>query len=105
MPDLLVVIGTSLKVYGVQQLVKDFSKSVKRNSGQIILINNCSLGREWENLFDYILIGDCDKIFKVLKDLYVKKQISLVASINQVLINEEYDFKKKVKYLTLENWA
>lgn len=70
--NLILVMGTSLKVGGLKSMLKDFAKVVKSRSGGentlIVLVNKtpCSRG-EWQNIFDYELIGDCDEWITFLK--------------------------------------
>ncbi|KAI4290991.1 NAD+-dependent protein deacetylase SIR2 [Pancytospora philotis] len=64
--DLLVVMGTSLKVEGVKKLVKMFAKSPNA-AGKRILVNLTRPTKEWEDVFDYIYEGDCGKFVEALR--------------------------------------
>ncbi|KAI9597718.1 DHS-like NAD/FAD-binding domain-containing protein [Syncephalis fuscata] len=60
-PDLLLVMGTSLKVYGCKRLVRDAAKAVRATNGTTILINRTPvIGKEWEGVFDWWIEGDSD---------------------------------------------
>lgn len=61
-PQILLVMGTSLKVVGLKKLVKDFARSVHGNvDGLVVFVNKTSAPRsEWQNIFDVELLGDCD---------------------------------------------
>ncbi|KAJ3224299.1 hypothetical protein HK099_008622 [Clydaea vesicula] len=60
-PDFMIVMGTSLKVVGMKQLVKEMAKKVHESKkGKVILINKTDLGREWDQIFDFIILADCD---------------------------------------------
>ena len=63
-PDLLLVMGTSLKVTGIKKLVKDMAKEVKSNGGRVILINKTALASmsEWKSVFDMVWLGEADTI-------------------------------------------
>lgn len=62
-PDLMIVIGTSLKVHGIKNLVRDFAKAVHScDSGRVVFINRVAVSKEWNKVFDYCIIGDADDI-------------------------------------------
>ncbi|KAK6458835.1 DHS-like NAD/FAD-binding domain-containing protein, partial [Scheffersomyces xylosifermentans] len=66
-PDLLIVMGTSLKVDGVKKLVKSLSASIHDKGGKVIFINKTPLSKQWENYFDYEILSDCDSFVRILK--------------------------------------
>jgi NAD-dependent histone deacetylase SIR2 len=71
-PDMLIIMGTSLKVHGLRKLVKDFAKAVhasappdplsaKRNwMGKVIFVNKTPPGSEWNDVIDYYVEGETD---------------------------------------------
>lgn len=70
-PDLLLVLGTSLKVHGLKRLVKELAKAVhslpvtsnrpEGGKGRVVFINKTPpLGAEWKGVFDYWIQGECD---------------------------------------------
>ncbi|KAI8928712.1 DHS-like NAD/FAD-binding domain-containing protein [Entophlyctis helioformis] len=67
-PDLLIVMGTSLKVVGVKRLVKDFAKAVHATkNGICIFINATDVQlKEWESVFDYHIVGKADEVVERL---------------------------------------
>ncbi|OCH87462.1 DHS-like NAD/FAD-binding domain-containing protein [Obba rivulosa] len=85
-PDMLIIMGTSLKVHGFKKLVKDFakivresalpatlssssSKSVKSFAGKVIFVNKTAPGSEWDGIIDYHVEGETDKwAEKVIED-------------------------------------
>ncbi|OLL25824.1 NAD-dependent protein deacetylase hst4 [Neolecta irregularis DAH-3] len=69
-PDALVVVGTSLKVPGVQRLVKEFSKAVKHAKGLVIWINKDDppINRGFENVWDLTVKGDCQNAIELLRE-------------------------------------
>ena len=93
-PDLLFVMGTSLKVSGIENFVKKCSKVVKNNLGKTILINNRILEKKWESFFDYVFLGDCDEICKILKNFKYKSVQSKNTPDIQRKINES--LKKEI---------
>ncbi|GJJ09792.1 hypothetical protein Clacol_004016 [Clathrus columnatus] len=71
-PDLLIIMGTSLKVHGLRKLVKEFTRVVhehKSESGKVIFVNKTPPATEWDSIFDYYVSGDTDTwVSKVLED-------------------------------------
>ncbi|KAI8844170.1 DHS-like NAD/FAD-binding domain-containing protein [Chytridium lagenaria] len=64
--DVLLVMGTSLKVDGVRKLVRDLAAGCRTRGGKVVLVNRNALGKEWDNVFDYLLLGDCDTVVEEL---------------------------------------
>ena len=61
-PDVLLILGTSLKVHGLKNIVKEFSRSIHaRKNGKVIFVN---LGQPaestWKEVIDYWVNMDCD---------------------------------------------
>lgn len=81
-PDMLIIMGTSLKVHGLKKLVKDFAKvvhasktstsgtkSTKSWQGKVVFVNKTAPGNEWEDVIDYHVSGETDRwVEKVLED-------------------------------------
>jgi len=89
-PDLLIIMGTSLKVHGLRKLVKEFAKTVhasatstgkplspkntnkstKNFTGKVIFVNRTPPpAGEWSDIIDYHVAGEADKwVDKVIKD-------------------------------------
>jgi hypothetical protein len=67
-PDLLIIMGTSLKVYGLKRLVKDFAQVVHASTsknglggGKVIYVNLTEpAGSEWGDVIDYHVNGTTD---------------------------------------------
>lgn len=59
-PDLVIVTGTSLKVCGLKNLVRDFSKAVKSQNGLMLFVNRTSVANTWNNFLDYQIEADAD---------------------------------------------
>jgi hypothetical protein len=64
-PDLLIVMGTSLKVHGLKKLVKEFAKVTRARKGPktpgiVIFVNKTPPGSEWDGVIDYHVEGDTD---------------------------------------------
>jgi NAD-dependent histone deacetylase SIR2 len=89
-PDMLIIMGTSLKVHGLKKLVKDFAKTVhtsatssgkplspknnnkstKSLTGKVIFVNRTPLPvGEWSDIIDYHVAGETDTwVDKVVED-------------------------------------
>ncbi|ORY33970.1 DHS-like NAD/FAD-binding domain-containing protein [Naematelia encephala] len=59
-PDLLLIMGTSLKVHGLKRLVKDFAKAVHAKKGLVVFVNATPPSREWEGVIDVHIHGETD---------------------------------------------
>ncbi|EGO05307.1 hypothetical protein SERLA73DRAFT_44108 [Serpula lacrymans var. lacrymans S7.3] len=85
-PDMLIIMGTSLKVHGLKKLVKDFAKTIRTTSsssnsagsssktskswtGKVIIVNKTPPGSEWSDIIDYHVAGETDRwVERVLED-------------------------------------
>ncbi|KAG5353649.1 hypothetical protein C0989_003786 [Termitomyces sp. Mn162] len=79
-PDLLIIMGTSLKVHGLRKMVKEFAKTVhaygssgsstaKPWQGKVIFVNKTPPATEWNDIIDYHVEGDTDSwVEKVIED-------------------------------------
>ncbi|KAI1800795.1 DHS-like NAD/FAD-binding domain-containing protein [Daldinia bambusicola] len=60
-PDLLLILGTSLKVHGLKVMVKEFAKAVHNKGGKVIFINLTRPSDSvWGDIIDYWIEWDCD---------------------------------------------
>ena len=74
-PDMLIIMGTSLKVHGLRRLVKEFAKAVhasvppdptsaktqaKNWVGKVIFVNKTPPSSEWNGVIDYHIEGETD---------------------------------------------
>lgn len=60
-PDILLIMGTSLKVHGLKILVKEFAKAVHAKGGSVILVNRTKPPEStWGDVIDYWVEWDCD---------------------------------------------
>ncbi|KAK8864464.1 hypothetical protein IAR55_001713 [Kwoniella newhampshirensis] len=62
-PDVLLIMGTSLKVHGLKRLVKEFAKSVHggARSGLVVFVNATAPSKAWEGVIDVHVQGETDK--------------------------------------------
>lgn len=63
-PDVLIIMGTSLKVFGLQKIVREFAKAVhaqKNGKGRVIFVNRTRPAESvWEGIIDDFVAMDCD---------------------------------------------
>lgn len=59
-PDLLLVMGTSLKVHGLKIVVREFAKAVHARKGLVVFVNLTPPSREWEGIIDIHVAGETD---------------------------------------------
>ena len=74
-PDMLIIMGTSLKVHGLRRLVKEFAKAVHASApqdptsakaqaknwvGKVVFVNKTPPGSEWNGVIDYHIEGETD---------------------------------------------
>ncbi|KAG8167037.1 hypothetical protein KVR01_002726 [Diaporthe batatas] len=73
-PDLLIIMGTSLKVHGLKTVVKEFAKAIhNKKDGKVIFINYTKPADSvWADTIDFWVEMDCDAW---VNDLKKKKPI------------------------------
>ena len=60
-PDLLLIMGTSLKVHGLKRVVREFAKAVHaKKGGLVVFINLTPPSKEWEDVIDIHIQGETD---------------------------------------------
>jgi NAD-dependent histone deacetylase SIR2 len=60
-PDVLLIMGTSLKVHGLRRSVKEFAKAVHANKGLVVFVNATAPSKEWEGIIDVHVHGETDR--------------------------------------------
>lgn len=60
-PQLLIIMGTSLKVDGVKRLVREMAKKIHLRDGLVIFVNKQPVAQaSWDKIIDYHIQADCD---------------------------------------------
>ncbi|KAK1832601.1 NAD-dependent histone deacetylase HST3 [Podospora conica] len=60
-PDLLLILGTSMRVHGLKVLVKEFAKAVHDRGGNVVFVNFTKPPDSvWADVIDYWVQWDCD---------------------------------------------
>ncbi|KAF7307102.1 HST3 protein [Mycena indigotica] len=80
-PDMLIIMGTSLKVHGLKKLVKEFARTVhghstdspkpnsKKHAGKVIFVNRTPPSSEWNGIIDFHVEGTTDEwVARVLEE-------------------------------------
>ncbi|KAG5418563.1 HST3 [Candida metapsilosis] len=119
-PDLLIIMGTSLKVDGVKKLVKSLSKQIHERGGKVLFINKTSLSKMWHQYIDYEILCDCDQFIRILKaeipDLFLTQEqldskklknkaheeIPLPSDAYKLIVKKEDEIKVKQEYKSVE---
>lgn len=68
-PDMLIIMGTSLKVHGLKTVVREFAKAVhNKKDGKVIFINFTKPAESvWADIIDFWVQMDCDAWVQDLK--------------------------------------
>lgn len=68
-PDVLIIMGTSLKVFGLQKIIREFAKAVHaQKKGRVIFVNRTRPAESvWDSFIDYFVPMDCDDWVNNLK--------------------------------------
>lgn len=68
-PDVLLIMGTSLKVHGLKIMVKEFAKAVHTRGGKVVFVNRTKPPEStWGDVIDYWVEWDCDAWVLDLKE-------------------------------------
>ncbi|OHE90450.1 Hst3 protein [Colletotrichum orchidophilum] len=68
-PDLLLILGTSLKVHGLKILVREFAKTIHSRGGKVVFVNFTKPPESsWGDIIDYWVQWDCDAWVSNLKE-------------------------------------
>ncbi|KAK3389418.1 hypothetical protein B0H63DRAFT_98729 [Podospora didyma] len=60
-PDMLLILGTSMRVHGLKVLVKEFAKAVHERGGKVVFVNFTKPADSvWSDVIDYWVQWDCD---------------------------------------------
>ena len=68
-PDVLLILGTSLKVHGLKIIIKEFAKAVHTRGGKVVFVNRTKPPEStWGDIIDYWVSWDCDAWVLDLKE-------------------------------------
>lgn len=67
-PDLMIVMGTSLKIPALKKFIKQAARVIhEKPGGMVVFVNRTSPSKEWEKVFDYEVLGDSDEWVQITK--------------------------------------
>lgn len=76
-PNLVIVMGTALKVVGLKHLLKKLAASVAITGGHVIYVNKvAATTAEWKGLFDYQFVGNADDWVSYFEENWDKRKCS-----------------------------
>ncbi|KAG0363244.1 hypothetical protein BG005_001977 [Podila minutissima] len=98
-PDVLLVMGTSLKVHGLRLLVRKAAKVVHENKkGKVILVNKTPVvGKEWSGVFDYFIEGETDRWCNIVEDAIRRVKIQTKLPFKALTEEQKEQQKQKQK--------
>lgn len=68
-PDLMIVMGTSLKIPALKKFIKEAARSIhSKPGGCVVFVNKTSPTKEWDKVFDYEVLGDSDEWVKIINE-------------------------------------
>jgi NAD-dependent SIR2 family protein deacetylase len=68
-PDILLILGTSLRVHGLKVMVREFAKAVHGKGGKVVFVNMTKPPESiWGDVIDYWVEWDCDAWVADLKE-------------------------------------
>ncbi|KAI8913376.1 DHS-like NAD/FAD-binding domain-containing protein [Gorgonomyces haynaldii] len=97
-PDIVIVMGTSLKIVGIKRMIKDFANIVHERGGHLVFINLDPPSKEFDGIFDFFVQMKCDDCVEQLLDRWdkledqkekTKTERQLRAKIKQEKIEKE----------------
>ncbi|KAG5644611.1 hypothetical protein DXG03_008089 [Asterophora parasitica] len=113
-PDMLIIMGTSLKVHGLRKMVKEFAKTVHASApssststanswqGKVIFVNKTAPASEWNGIIDYHVEGDTDSwVAKVVEDW--KKMRPADWEVQQTLVAADGDVSMSGGFKTIKD--
>ncbi|KAM3086244.1 NAD-dependent deacetylase hst3 [Clarireedia jacksonii] len=60
-PDVLLILGTSLRVFGLKRMVREFAQAVHAKGGSVVFVNQSKPPEStWGEFIDYWVEWDCD---------------------------------------------
>ena len=98
-PDVLLVMGTSLKVHGLRLLVRKAAKVVhEKKGGKVILVNKTAVvGKEWSGVFDYFIEGETDRWCEIVESAIRSVKVQTKLQFKALTEEEKEQQKQKQK--------
>lgn len=68
-PDVLLILGTSLRVHGLKVIIREFAKTIHSRGGKVVFVNRTKPPESiWGDVIDYWVGWDCDAWVADLKE-------------------------------------
>ncbi|KAJ3274340.1 hypothetical protein HDV01_003184 [Terramyces sp. JEL0728] len=103
-PDILIVMGTSLKIVGVKRLIKAFAEPIKDKGGFVLYVNMNGASKEWDSIFNYQLVGasdaTCERLWNKMEEL---REVQLQNKIKREKQKEQRLLKKEREMAVVSN--
>ncbi|KAI9263030.1 DHS-like NAD/FAD-binding domain-containing protein [Sporodiniella umbellata] len=107
-PDLMIVMGTSLKIPALKKFIKQAARLIHSNkSGKVIYVNRTPPTKEWDSVFDYEVLGDTDDWvemieqrsldYDAIKAAKTRLRRALLAANAEERLEAEKSLKRKAK--------
>ncbi|CCE86018.1 Piso0_005662 [Millerozyma farinosa CBS 7064] len=101
-PDLLIIMGTSLRVDGVKKLVRALASDIHARGGKVLFVNKTPVSHAmWSSVIDYEVLCDCDRFVELLRDeipdLFLTQEQLDSKRLNQKLITPPRTPESKLK--------
>ncbi|KAI8393330.1 DHS-like NAD/FAD-binding domain-containing protein [Radiomyces spectabilis] len=99
-PDLMIVMGTSLKIPALKKFIKQAARIIhSTKTGRVIFVNRTPPTKEWEKVFDYEVQGDTDEWVR-LTEIKLADEKALAAARTRLrrslsVMKEEEDDEKE----------
>ncbi|KAI7894557.1 DHS-like NAD/FAD-binding domain-containing protein [Mucor mucedo] len=92
-PDLMIVMGTSLKIPALKKFIKQAARIIhEKPGGCVVFVNRTSPAKEWDNVFDYEVLGDSDEWVKMTnKKMANEKLMTQTANRLRRCVKEQDD--------------
>jgi hypothetical protein len=82
-PDLLLVLGTSLRVPGPTKLACMFARVVRKKGGTVVYTNLSQPSHSWGHLVDYVVKDSCDSWVADLKGRSIPGRVKVRSCVGE----------------------
>jgi NAD+-dependent protein deacetylase SIR2 len=94
--DVIMVMGTSLKIVGVKRMIKSFAESVRDRGGVVVFVNRTEVGKEWDDIFDFQVLGDADMaVERIREEMNALKKVQEQKALSREKKKEKKEREEK----------
>ncbi|KAI8584704.1 hypothetical protein K450DRAFT_203609 [Umbelopsis ramanniana AG] len=95
-PDLMIVMGTSLKIPALKKFIKQAARVIHSNkNGRVVFVNRTPCTKEWEKVFDYEIISDTDDWVDLMQPFTKRLQQEQAAKRKASDSNDDLECEKE----------